>query len=477
MQEDQVHAVRAVYKDGTPATGHTPVGGLHVVCYFDAASRRNIILWEDILIPFKNALYARSGTKVHPFLKDTDFNRLEPPRISAIPNTVLDVVLEGQAAVNDHGAPSGPGTAITSSKTQPESEPDNSNNTESNANRSKVDTSTNQSRPSQNDAVPSSFSSSPSSSPLPNFETYPQDSNAQVILGRKYQEGDGIEQDYQAAMSLFLKAAEQGNIKGLRWVGYMYAEGLGVLQDFTMASKLYRRAAEHGDSTAQLNLGKLYDNGEGVQQDFAKAMEWFVKAAQQENTSAYCSIAYMYHNGRGVAQDPIKAFHWYHKAAVVQVNDTTVMASVAKAQTSIAHMYVEGRGGVSVDFTKAAEWYLKAAERGLSTAQHHIALLCDGGLGVAQDPVRAARWFKKAAAQGDASSQYKLGGLYAEGRGVAKDLRKAEKFYVRAAEQGYKKAQDELHPLRERMREVRQQYRQERIRRAKGMETETRGEE
>ncbi|KAF9148031.1 hypothetical protein BG015_010275 [Linnemannia schmuckeri] len=209
---------------------------------------------------------------------------------------------------------------------------------EPNAKRLKVDLPTNQPRPLQNDTVPSSASSSRSPSLLPSLETYPQDSNAQITLGRKYREGDGIEQDYQAAMSLFLKAAEQGNVEDLRWAGHMYAEGLNVPQDFTMTGELYCKAAEHGDPTAQLNLGILYDKGEGVQQDFTKAME------QQ-------------------------SFKW-----------TTPQGSVAKTQASIAHMYVEGRGGVLVDLTKAAEWHLKAtewhlkaAERGLSTAQHHIA--------------------------------------------------------------------------------------------------------
>ena len=43
--------------------------------------------------------------------------------------------------------------------------------------------------------------------------------------------GDGVAQDYDAAMQRFLAADEAGNNKAARYVGLLYAQGLGAQQD------------------------------------------------------------------------------------------------------------------------------------------------------------------------------------------------------------------------------------------------------
>lgn len=42
---------------------------LYVTGHKDPATKRNIVLWEDIQIPFKGATYIRQGAMVVPFLK------------------------------------------------------------------------------------------------------------------------------------------------------------------------------------------------------------------------------------------------------------------------------------------------------------------------------------------------------------------------------------------------------------------------
>jgi len=54
--------------------------------------------------------------------------------------------------------------------------------------------------------------------------------------------GDGVEQDYDAAMQRFLAADEAGNKKAARYVGLMYEQGLGVEQDYAQAACRYRRS-------------------------------------------------------------------------------------------------------------------------------------------------------------------------------------------------------------------------------------------
>ncbi|KAF9279683.1 hypothetical protein BGZ88_012609 [Linnemannia elongata] len=151
------------------------------------------------------------------------------------------------------------------------------------------------------------------------------DKNAQVALGDIYREGEGVQQDYQAAMDWYLQAANQGDANGQRKVGFLYDGGLGVSQSYSTALEWYIKAADQGDPGAQYNIGILYYFGKGVKQDIAKAMEWFLKAANQ---------------GHGVPQDFSKAMEWYRMAA--DQGDPA-------AQYNIGIIYKNGQGVTKSD--------------------------------------------------------------------------------------------------------------------------------
>jgi len=59
----------------------------------------------------------------------------------------------------------------------------------------------------------------------------------------------------------------------------MYQNGHGVEQDFNEAMKWYRLAAEQGLPIAQSNLGAMFATGRGVSKDDVKAYMWFNVAA------------------------------------------------------------------------------------------------------------------------------------------------------------------------------------------------------
>ena len=52
------------------------------------------------------------------------------------------------------------------------------------------------------------------------------------------------------------------------------------------------------------------------------------------------------------------------------------------------------------DYTKAVEYFQKAAEQGYAMAQYNLALCYGKGEGVTKNYTEAVKWFKKAAAQG-----------------------------------------------------------------------------
>ena len=62
-------------------------------------------------------------------------------------------------------------------------------------------------------------------------------------------------------------------------------------------------------------------------------------------------------------------------------------------------MYDSGRG-VRQDYTKAVQWYRKAAEQGNVEAQHNLGAVYVNGQGVHQDHKIAKEWYKKACDNG-----------------------------------------------------------------------------
>ena len=85
--------------------------------------------------------------------------------------------------------------------------------------------------------------------------------------------------------------ADRGDPDAQTLLGRCYQNGQGVAQDYAQAVAWFRKAAEQGNAHAQCNLGSCYKNGQGVAQDYAQAVAWFRKAADQGHDGAKRAIA------------------------------------------------------------------------------------------------------------------------------------------------------------------------------------------
>ena len=110
------------------------------------------------------------------------------------------------------------------------------------------------------------------------------------------------------------------------------------------------------------------------------------------------------------------------------------------AQRNLGHLYRMGLG-VAQDFTKAADWYTRAAELGLTRAQANLGNMYLRGQGVGQDYEEALKWFERAAAQGHPISQYNMGLMYEAGLGIDAE---AVKWFYLASKGGHAKALSKL---------------------------------
>ena len=196
-----------------------------------------------------------------------------------------------------------------------------------------------------------------------------------------------------------------------------------VLTKDTLLSK-----AEQGDAEAQYTLGQMYCIGEGVGQDLMKAKEWCTKAAEegQNGATRYLNIIRMH-------QD-INEF---------MVRGWETQRDFADYLYLLAGEYFTLTNGIKTK-ELAAEWYTKAAERGMEVAQYVLGLMYDEGDGILQNKEKAAEFYVKAAEQGHTQAQYRIGLAYVKGEGVAQDKNKAIGWLSKAADERHHDAIDLL---------------------------------
>lgn len=100
--------------------------------------------------------------------------------------------------------------------------------------------------------------------------------------------------------------------------------------------------------------------------------------------------------------------------------------------------------GLKQDYQKAAEYYLDSADDGFAIAQNSIGMCYKYGDGVDQDYEKAFEWFLSSAKLGCTEAQTNLAMCYENGMGTEKNLSEAFFWYRNAAIQGNIQAQYNL---------------------------------
>jgi TPR repeat protein len=206
------------------------------------------------------------------------------------------------------------------------------------------------------------------------------DLNAQRELFRHLEVEDPVE-----AAKWCEKMAAQGDPESARWLGRFYQVGRRVAQDFLEAAKWYRVGIEKGDGLSTVWLGSMYTRGDGVPRDTDEALRLFHQAG--ERAIAEDSSLVMYELGKeyGALSDFKESFRWYAQAAE---------RNAAYSMVELGGLYEKGLG-VGKDFAKAAEWYKKAAEQGDDMGKALLGRCYAEGQGVPKDSVQAYAWFQR----------------------------------------------------------------------------------
>ena len=99
------------------------------------------------------------------------------------------------------------------------------------------------------------------------------------------------------------------------------------------------------------------------------------------------------------------------KHSLLGESSHTIEPESASEQNKLGDLYRYGNS-TSQDYSKAFNWYLKAAEQGNAYAQNSLGDLYKDSLGVTRDYSKAFVWYQRAAKQGYSVAQCNLGDLY-----------------------------------------------------------------
>ena len=177
-----------------------------------------------------------------------------------------------------------------------------------------------------------------------------------------------VNEDYEAAASLYQKAIEQQFPASQVNLANLYWYGKGLKRNSKRAFELYRAAAEAGYKMAFVPLGEIYATGDGAPQDSKRAFELFLSASKTGVPAASYHMGFAYEKGRGVRQNLALAKRNYQIAAI---------QGHGEAQNALGYLYRRGLG-VEQNFVEAATWYQLAADQGVAGAMNRLAWLLAG---------------------------------------------------------------------------------------------------
>ena len=101
-------------------------------------------------------------------------------------------------------------------------------------------------------------------------------------------------------------------------LGKCYDNGRGVEEDYKKATQWFEKAAEKGNAQAMLQLGECYDIGRGVEKDYKKAIVLYSMAADKRYTWA---IEELEHAKNGDNEELKNAYVWFSNLSDEEKDD------------------------------------------------------------------------------------------------------------------------------------------------------------
>lgn len=265
----------------------------------------------------------------------------------------------------------------------------------------------------------------------------------------------GSAQDEQFEKSL--QDAKRGNAGAMRYMAFHYENGTKVTSDMEESLKWLKEAAFRKNTEAIGRIGYFYDWGNGgLQKDVKQAFAYYLVAATENDALTMNKLGKLYEEGRGCEKDLNEAIKLYYLSGfsmdeakkcekLAGIDSTSAPATYieaflryaegpeddARAMFALYESYNYGLRGAEKDKPLATKWLKKAAEKGLTVAQHELGEYYFS----LQDYKAAEKWYRLAAEKGNQESMSRLAVLCLHGIGdVEKDADLALALYIGSGE-------------------------------------------
>eukprot|EP00903_Cladosiphon_okamuranus_P018769 g17268.t2 len=243
---------------------------------------------------------------------------------------------------------------------------------------------------------------------------------AVVEIGQKGEDDDLIQ--YQ------IQRAEQGDLPSIEALGYLYYWGArGLPRDQARALQYFTSASLAGSNNARCAAAGMYLKGEGTHVNHTKAVELYELAAEENHVRALNGLGYVYFTGLVLPQNLTKAYGYFERAANMQEDGDSLF--------NAAHCLTRGLG-TDQDLERGAELYRLAASWGHVDSAYELAHLYAQGTGAERNPTAVAKYLSMVAQVGPWGKRLRLAfDCYLQG-----DMLSALALYAQVAELGYEVA-------------------------------------
>lgn len=221
---------------------------------------------------------------------------------------------------------------------------------------------------------------------------------------------DGIDK-YQAhhfeeAYKILKPFSDQGDLKAMKYIGFMYWNGLGVSLDYSKGCDYFEKASAHDDMEAITYFGLCYVQDKGRSEDKNKAFSLLKKSYDGGYKNSQSMLGKL----------AIDVGEWQ---LALRLLEPLAAAGNSVYMTIVGAMYRDGMG-VAIDHKVACEWFRKSAELKRPSGLHNYGDCFYFGLGRPADKEKAYMLFKEAADLGSEKSKSAAKAVYEELYGKGK---------------------------------------------------------
>ena len=223
----------------------------------------------------------------------------------------------------------------------------------------------------------------------------------------------------EQAFIWFKKSADLNDVQGQMYTAAAYLFGFGVPRNEDKARQYYIGAAKQGNSIAQCELAEYFlESRHGANKQLG--MLWLNKSVAQQNPKAQLMLGKLYLTGDGVPKSPEEA----NKLIEQSLAQGFAPAMVQKGDMALA----------ASDYKAAQDWYTKAINLGVFSAELALGQLYFDEKNPAHDDKLGFLWTLKAAQNNVADAKLALAQLYKTGKGVAMDVALSNEWQRKAKE-------------------------------------------